>query len=67
MRLSAVLDIAAREWLAKNAQDLGDDEEQKRLHAVAERCIGAFASGNRRGSETVRQMVRKRLAQKYGR
>lgn len=66
MRLSAVLDMAVRDWLAKNAQDIADDEEQKRLHAAVERCIGAFASGNPRGSEMVRETVRKRLARKYG-
>ena len=67
LRLSALLDIAAREWLTKNAQDVSDDEEQKRLHAIAERYIGVFASGNRRGSQTVRDTVRKRLARRYAR
>jgi hypothetical protein len=65
--MSTVLELAAREWLARNGQDLAADDEQRRLHALAERCIGTFASGNRRGSQTVRQVVRKRLARKYDR
>jgi len=65
--ISNVLETAVREWLERNAQDIAGDEEQKRLHAVAERYIGAFASGNRYGSQTVRETVRKRLARNYGR
>lgn len=67
IRISAVLDLAVREWLAKNAQEIAGDGEQKRLHAIAEGCVGVFASGNRRGSQTVRETVRKRLARKYAR
>lgn len=67
LRLSALLDMAVREWLARNVQEIAGDEEQKRLHAAAERWAGTFASGNRRGSRTVRETVRKRLARKYGR
>jgi|SRR5208282_526143 len=65
--ISAVLDMAAREWLAKNAVDIADDEEQERLHAAAAPFIGVFAGKNPRRSEMVRELVRKRLARKYGR
>lgn len=64
--VSTVLEMAVREWLAKNTQEIVGNEEQKRLHAIAERCIGVFASGNCRGSPTVRETVRKRLSRKYG-
>jgi len=67
VRVSALLDMAVREWLAKNAVDIADDEEQKRLHAAAVPFIGVFAGGNPRRSEMVRETVRKRLARKYGR
>ena len=66
LKIAQVLDIAVDEWLAKYPEDL-DDEEQKRLHAIAGRIIGSVSSGNRHGSTTVRQTVRKRLAEKYGR
>jgi hypothetical protein len=67
VRVSAILDSAVREWLAKNAQDIAGDEEQKRLHAAVEPLLGAFAGRNPRRSEMVREIVRKSLARKYGR
>jgi hypothetical protein len=67
VRVSAVLDMAVREWLAKNAVDIADDEEQKRLHAAAEPFIGCITGKHPRRSEMVREHVRKRLARKYGR
>jgi len=49
--LSAVLEQAARDWLAQNSAELADDEEtQRQLHA-----------------ERVRETVRKRLQERYGR
>jgi hypothetical protein len=67
LKIAQVLDIAVDDWLAKQADEIADDQDQKRLHAVAERIIGSIASGNRHGSTSVRQTVRKRLAEKYGR
>jgi hypothetical protein len=67
LRVSALLDMAVREWLAKNAVDIADDEEQKRLHAAMKPFIGAISGRNPRRSEMVRDLVRKRLARKYGR
>lgn len=66
LKIAQVLDIAVDDWLAKHPDELADDAEQKRLHAIAKRIIGSVASGNHRGSTTVRQTVRKRLAEKYG-
>ncbi len=60
--LSAVLDLAAKDWLTKSGSERnGDEEEQKRLHQAASECIGAFASGDTHRSENVRQSVRQRL------
>jgi hypothetical protein len=67
VRVSALVDMAVREWLAKSASDVAGDEAQKKLHESVKKCIGLFASGNPRGSQTVRETVRKRLASKYGR
>lgn len=67
VRVSALLDMAVREWLAKNATDLSSDDEQRRLHAAVEPFFGVLAGGNPRRSETVRETVRKSLARKYGR
>ncbi|HLZ13439.1 MAG TPA: hypothetical protein VKP58_12705 [Candidatus Acidoferrum sp.] len=67
MRVSTVLEAAAREWLERNAADAKDDEEQKQIHAAMARYFGAFASGHRRRSEMVSELVRKKLEKKYGR
>jgi hypothetical protein len=65
--VSTILELAVREWLAKNALDSADDGEQKRLHAAAEPLIGVIACDNPRRSEMVRELVRKRVGRKYGR
>jgi hypothetical protein len=67
VRISTLLDQAVREWLANNAQEIAGDEEQQRLHAIAEKYVGVFAGKNPRRSEMVTELVRKRLARKYGR
>jgi len=66
--LSAVLEQAARDWLAQNSSELADDREtQRRLHAAAEPFIGCLAGNNPRRSEMVRELVREKLRRKYGR
>jgi hypothetical protein len=67
VRIAHVLEAAAREWLAKNAAGLSDDEEQKRLHDAAARFYGVFASGTTADSIRVRETIRKNLNRKYGR
>lgn len=67
VKIAQVLDLAVDEWLARNAFSVSDDEEQKRLHAVADRWIGSIHSGKRDGSTRVREIVRASLAEKYGR
>jgi hypothetical protein len=65
--LSAVLDLAAQEWLTKSDAGAGDDEEQQRLSQAASECFGIFASGDSGRSENVRQSVRQRLRLRHGR
>jgi hypothetical protein len=65
--VGAVLDLAARDWLSRGGADQGSDAEQVRLHEAASRCIGTIASGDTHRSENVRQAVRQRLRQRYGR
>jgi metal-responsive CopG/Arc/MetJ family transcriptional regulator len=67
IRMSDVLETAAREWLDRNAVDFADDEEQKRLHAAVEQCFGTISSGHPRRSEMVSELVRESLEKKYGR
>jgi hypothetical protein len=67
LKIANVLDMAVDDWLAKQADEIADDEEQKRLHRNAERYIGVFSSGDPTRSSRVREIVRERLAKKYGR
>ena len=59
--LSAVLDLAARDWLNKSGTEIEGDEEQPRLQKAASKCFGALASGDAHRSENARQAVRQRL------
>ena len=65
--LSAVLNLAARDWLKRSAETIGDDEEQHRLHEAAMECLGAIAGGNPRRAETARQAIRERLKRRHAR
>jgi hypothetical protein len=65
--ISALLGLAAREWLNKSGADSGGDEEQRRLHRAASKCLGVLAGGDAHRSETVRQSIRQRLNKRYGR
>jgi hypothetical protein len=63
--LSAVLNLAVRDWLKQSAVTVGDDEEQRRLHAAGMNCVGAIAGGNPRRAETARQAIRERLKRRH--
>ena len=65
--LSAVLNLAARDWLKQSAAAIGEDGEQRRLHEAAMNRVGAIAGGNPRRAETAREAVRERLKQRYAR
>jgi hypothetical protein len=67
LSLSAVLDLAARDWLSKVGSDIEDDDAQLHLRKAALECFGAFAGGSRPRSENVRGSVRERLRRHYGR
>ena len=61
LSLSALLDLAVSEWLKRNSGELSGDEAQRKLHASAARCLGAFAGRNSRRAENARDAIRKRL------
>jgi len=66
--LAEVLDRIAKQWLEMRKRRNGDDEaEQARLHAAAAKCFGTLSLGDPHGSEKVRETVRKRLEERYGR
>jgi hypothetical protein len=65
--VSSILDNAVRDWLEKNNGDSSGDEAQRRLHAAAVRCFGAFAGDDPGRSEKAGQVVRRRLRRRYAR
>jgi hypothetical protein len=64
MSVSALLDLAAREWLSNTGPDQAGDEEQRRLHRAARKCFGVLASGDPYRSENAPSAIRERLQQR---
>jgi hypothetical protein len=64
--VAAVLDLAARDWLQNSGGGRQGDGEQRRLQEDVLKCIGAFASGQQRQSESVRQIARERIRRRHG-
>jgi hypothetical protein len=67
VKIAHVLEMAVDEWLARHANDIADDEEQKRLHAIAQRYIGVIRGNNPNRSANVSKLVRQSLRRKYAR
>jgi len=67
LKIAQVLDIAVDEWLARQADEIADDEEQKRLHALAQRYIGVIRGNDPHRSANVTKLVRQSLRRKYAR
>ncbi|MGA3025256.1 MAG: hypothetical protein ABSF98_10825 [Bryobacteraceae bacterium] len=65
--LSAVLEMAARDWLNSGGAETDGGEAQLRLHEAASKCFGALASGNAHRSENARQALRQRLRRRHDR
>lgn len=65
--LSAVLNLAVREWLKQSAVSVGEDDEQRRLHEAGMKCIGIIAGDNPRRAETAREAIRGRLKRRNAR
>jgi hypothetical protein len=65
--LSSILEEAARKWLIESAASISDDENQRRLHAAAEPFIGTLSGLHPADAKSVRKVVRRRLARRYGR
>jgi hypothetical protein len=65
--VSAILDLAAREWLKASTEENDGEAEQQRLHRAAASCLGTIAGGDPGRSENVRRNVRLRLGRNRGR
>lgn len=64
--LASVLEEAARKWLKESAARVSDDEGQRKLHATAEHFIGALSGLGPADARSMRKVVRRRLARRYG-
>jgi hypothetical protein len=67
LKIAHVLDMAVDEWLAKHATDVAGDEEQKRLHDLAQKYIGVIKGNDPTKSANVTKLVRQNLRRKYAR
>jgi predicted transcriptional regulator len=65
--VSTVLETAVRDWLKRSDTEVPEDQTQRRLQAAAANCLGTLACGNARRAETARDVLRKRLRQRYAR
>ncbi len=66
--VASLLDQLTRAWLRdRRGSSNADDAEQARLHAAAEKLIGTLAGKNPRRAESVRTLVRGRLAGRHER
>ena len=65
--VSSVLETAVRDWLKKSNTDAPDEQAQRKLHTAATRCLGVLTGLNSRRAETAREVVRRRLRQRYAR
>ena len=65
--LASVLEEAARKWLKESAAKVSDDEAQRKLHAAIESSIGVLFGIGPADARSIRKIVRRRLARRYGR
>jgi hypothetical protein len=65
--LSAVLELASRDWLDKSAAVDESNDEQQRLRETVSKCLGTIGSGDPLRSEKARLSIRERLARRHAR
>ena len=65
--VSAVLNLAVREWLKKSAMTVEEDAQQQALHEAASKCLGAIAGRDPHRAENASRIVRERLRRRHAR
>ncbi len=63
--MSALLDTVVRDWLKRNNE--ASDAQQRRIRKAVEKYAGVLSDVNLPRSDRVREAVRERLRQRYGR
>jgi hypothetical protein len=64
--VAALLDDITKEWIDSRRGEDGQEAEQSRLHAKAEKLLGTIAGKDPRRAERAKTLVRKRLQQLRG-
>ena len=67
LSLSAVLDLAATEWLRNTDAGSEPEQEQQRLRQAAAVTFGSLAGANASRAQNARDTVRDRLRKRYDR
>lgn len=65
--LSAILELAVRDWMGRGGNEPDEDQEQLRLQEAASKCFGVLASGDVSRSERTGERVRERLRRQHDR
>ena len=67
MSLSALLELAVRDWLRNGRTDAAGDRIQRKLQKEVANSVGILTGRNPRRAETARDAIRKRLARRHAR
>jgi post-segregation antitoxin (ccd killing protein) len=65
--VAKLIETAVRDFIDKSAGESSRAEEQARIHAAAAKFIGVIKGDDPYRSQRVRELVRERLSQRYGR
>jgi len=65
--VAKLIETAVRDFIGKDEREPSRAEEQARIHAAAAKFIGAISGDDPYRSQRVGELVRERLAQRYGR
>lgn len=67
VKIARIIDMALDDWFARQKNEVAGDEEQKRLHSIAERYFGVVKGKDPRRSASVSKLMRQSLRRQYGR
>ena len=65
--IAALLDDITKEWIDLRRGETGEEAQQLRLHARADKTLGTIAGKDPKRAARARNVIRKRLQQRRGR
>jgi hypothetical protein len=63
--IARILDSLVTAWLERAAAEGDEETVQRRLHAAAERTMGAIRGGDPHRAEQARERIREKLRRRY--